>query len=83
MAVEIKALHVYWYAKKFWKSPQDPGPRNKLTIYPSGPAAIQIKLDIAEALKKISKKVFQYYVVAEVTKSDGTPGFRVIVPLQK
>jgi len=80
MAVEIDELHLYWYSTKHWKDEKNRGPRSRVVIYPSGQASVQIKLDIAKTINKL-KYVKQYYVVAQVTRSDGSTGYRVIVPM--
>ncbi len=80
MANVIK-LYVYWYDKREWKSPVEHGERQRIEISPSGPSAIQMKMDVARVLSKIIRRVKQYYVVAEVEKSDGTSAYRTIVPM--
>jgi hypothetical protein len=77
----VTKLYVYYYDKREWKSPVDHGERLKIEITPSGPNAIQMKLDVARVLKKFIRKIKKYYVVAEVEKSDGTYGYRTVVPM--
>lgn len=81
MAV-VTEMYIYWYdirEVKFEKGMKPQlGKRNKIVVIPSGPDPVQLKTDVARALKKRIKNIHKYYVVAQVEKSDGTTGYRTL-----
>lgn len=81
MAV-VTEMYIYWYDIREVRYPKggkpELGERKKIVVTPSGPEPVQLKTDVAKALKKVFKHVHKYYVVAQVEKSDGTPGYRSI-----
>jgi hypothetical protein len=80
--VQVQEMYIYWYDIREVKyvPGQKPelGERKKIVVKPSGPEPIQLKTDVARALKKIIKRVHKYYVVAQVEKSDGGVGYRTL-----
>lgn len=81
MAV-VTELYIYWYDIREVRivkgGKPELGDRRKIVVTPSGPEPIQLKTDVAKALKKVLKNVHKYYVVAQVEKSDGKIGYRTL-----
>lgn len=69
----VKSLHLHYFDKRKKQ-------RETIQITPSSQNPVSMKLDVAKELAKIRSRVEYYYVVVEVEKGDGTPGYRTIVP---
>jgi hypothetical protein len=79
---EVTEMYIYWYdirEVKYIKGQRpELGERKKIVVKPSGPEPVQLKTDVAKALKKVLRHIHKYYVVAQVIKSDGNCGYRTL-----
>jgi hypothetical protein len=86
--MKIIQLHVWMQNKsKSWETPEvprgkdgHPSPGKRIVLEPESQNIISIKLQIAKELAKYRRELLNYYVVVVVERSDGTPGYRTIVP---
>ena len=92
--MKILQIHLWMQNKKeTWTEPEvlrfsklypegKPQRGKRIVIEPDSQSLPAIKLQIAKELIKWRSQLLHYYVVVVVEKSDGSPGFRVIVKKQ-
>jgi len=90
--MKILQLHLWIQNKReTWTEPEvlrfskqcpegKPSRGKRIVIEPESQSLAGIKLQIAKELVKYRNQLLYYYVVVVVEKSDGTPGFRTVVP---
>lgn len=71
--MNVTALHL-WYVDRHTDR------RSRITIRAGKHDSItRLKTKVAEKLDTLRDRILYYYVVVEVVKADGTPGFRSVV----
>jgi hypothetical protein len=92
--MKVLELHVWIQNKKeTWTEPEvlrfskaypegRPSRGKRLVMIPESQVLNSMKLQIAKELAKWRSQLAYYYVVVAVEKSDGTTGYRTIVPKQ-
>lgn len=90
--MKIIQLHVWIQNKrKTWTEPEvmrfskrypegKPASGKRIVLEPETQSIPGLKIQIAKELAKWRPQLLYYYVVMVVEKSDGTPGYRTIVP---
>jgi hypothetical protein len=66
------------FSKKFPEGKPSKGKR--IVIEPESQSLPGLKIQLAKELEKWKAQIKYYYVVVVVEKSDGTPGYRTIIP---
>ena len=90
--MKIAQLHLWMKDKNNqWTEPEvlrfskqypegKPARGKRIVLEPESQNIAEMKLQIAKELVKWRKQIESYYVVVVIERSDGTPGYRTIVP---